>query len=94
MQETQVQSLGLEDLLEMELATHSSQYSCLDRGAWQATVHGAAKSQTLMLTCSIKGSSYKFQRWPLQTLVDWKTRVRTPGSFVFWFYFIRIRVEI
>ena len=39
MQETLVQSPGLEDPLEMEMATHS-QYSLLensmDRGAWQA----------------------------------------------------------
>ena len=40
---------GLEDPLEEGMATHSS-YSCLensmDRGAWQATVHGVLKSQT------------------------------------------------
>ena len=46
-QETQVQSLGWEDPLEEEMAT---QYSCLenpmDGGAWQATVHGVAKSWT------------------------------------------------
>ena len=40
----QVQSLGGEDHLEKEMAT---QYSCLgnpmDRGAWQATVHGGHK---------------------------------------------------
>ena len=39
MQETPVLSLGPEDPLEEEMATHS-QYSCLenpmDRGAWQA----------------------------------------------------------
>ena len=40
MQETQIQSLGQEDTLEKEMATHSGplQYSCLenpmDRGAW------------------------------------------------------------
>ena len=49
MQETWVQSLGWEDLLEKEIATHL-QCSCLenpmDRGSWQATVHGVAKSQT------------------------------------------------
>ena len=42
MRETQVQSLGREDLLEKEMATHSS--SCLenpmDGGTWKATVHG------------------------------------------------------
>ena len=44
-QETQVQSLGLEDPLEKEMATHSS--ICLgnnlDRGAWLAIAHGVAK---------------------------------------------------
>ena len=42
MQETQVQSPGQEDPLEEGMA------SCLenpmDRGAWQASVHGVAKS--------------------------------------------------
>ena len=46
-QETWVQSLGWEDPLEKEIATHSFQYSCLgnpmDRGAWRATVQGVAK---------------------------------------------------
>ena len=50
MQETQVQSLSWEDPLEEGMASHSSIYSCLenpmDRGAWRATVHGVAKSQT------------------------------------------------
>ena len=44
-----VQSLGQEDPLEKETATHSST-SCLenstDRGAWLATVHGITKSWT------------------------------------------------
>ena len=49
MQETQVQSLGQED---SPGGGHGNplQYSCLenamDRGAWQATVHGITKSQT------------------------------------------------
>ena len=46
-QEMQVQSLGQEDPLEKELATHSS-ILCLensmDRGAWQATVRGVTES--------------------------------------------------
>ena len=46
-----VQSLGSEDVLKKEMAAHSSiQYSCLenpmDRGVWQATAHGVAKSWT------------------------------------------------
>ena len=45
------QSLGQEDPLEKEMATHSSiQYARVDnpmaRGAWWATVHRVAKSQT------------------------------------------------
>ena len=48
-QETWVQSLGLEDRLAEAMATHSSSLSWripMNRGAWQATVHGVAKSQT------------------------------------------------
>ena len=56
MQETWVQSLGQEDPLEKEMATPREgngnflpgKFSCLensmDRGAWQATVHGVTKS--------------------------------------------------
>ena len=43
----QVQSLGWEDPLEKEMATHSSILAWripMDRGAWWATVHGVAKS--------------------------------------------------
>ena len=49
MQVTWVQSLGWEDPLEEGMATHSSILAWripLDRGAWQATVHRVAKSQT------------------------------------------------
>ena len=49
MQETQLQSLGQEDLLEKEMATHSSTLAWknpMDRGSWQATVHAVTKSQT------------------------------------------------
>ena len=46
MQETRVRSLGWEDPLEKEMATHSSIF-CLgnstDRGAWWATIHGITK---------------------------------------------------
>ena len=46
-QETPVPSLGREDALEEDIATHSSsgKYS-VDKGPWWATVHGVAKSQT------------------------------------------------
>ena len=48
-QETQVQSLGREDPLEKEMATHSSILAWeipMDRGAWRATGHRVAKSWT------------------------------------------------
>ena len=49
MRETWVWSLGQEDPLEEGMATHSSILAWdnpMDRGAWWATVHGFAKSQT------------------------------------------------
>ena len=51
MQKTWVGSLGWEDPLEKGMATHSSIIAWripMDRGTWQATVHGVAKSQTLL----------------------------------------------
>ena len=50
MQKTQIWSLGWEDPLEKEMATHS-QYSCLvnpkDRGALQVTIHGVTEELNL-----------------------------------------------
>ena len=49
MQKTWVRALGWEDPLEEGMATHSSILAwriSKDRGAWQATVHGVAKSRT------------------------------------------------
>ena len=49
MKETWVRSLGWEDPLEEGMATHSSILAWtipMDRGDWQATVHGVAKSRT------------------------------------------------
>ena len=49
MQETRVRSLGRENPLEEGMATHSSILAWripMDREAWRAAVHGAAKSQT------------------------------------------------
>ena len=45
MQETWVRFLGREDPLEKEMATHSSilAWNPMDRGAWQATVHGVTR---------------------------------------------------
>ena len=49
MWETWVQSLGWKETLEEGKATHFSILAWripMDRGAWWATVHGVAKSQT------------------------------------------------
>ena len=49
MQETSVPSLGWEDPLEEDLATHPSILAWripMDRGVWWATVHGVTKSRT------------------------------------------------
>ena len=49
MWETWVRSLGQEDPLEKEMATHSNILAWkdpMDGGAWQATVHWVTKSQT------------------------------------------------
>ena len=64
MQETQVQFLIQEDPLEKEMATHCSILTWripMDRGAWQATVHGVTKSlciyiQTIELPLSSPGN--------------------------------------
>ena len=48
-QEIQVRSLGQEDPLEKDMATHSSILALenpMDRGAWRATVHRVTKSRT------------------------------------------------
>ena len=53
----QVQSLGLEDPLEEGEQGNPLQYSCLenprDGGAWWATVHGVAKSETQLKLLSM-----------------------------------------
>ena len=49
MQKSQVRSLGWEDPLKKEMATHSNIPAwriIMDRGAWRATVHGVTKSWT------------------------------------------------
>ena len=50
-QQTWVRSLGREDPLEKEMATHSSILGLenpMDREAWRATVHGITQSQTTL----------------------------------------------
>ena len=53
MWETWVQSMGWKYPLEKEMETHSSILAWknpMDRGAWQATVQGVAKSNTQLST--------------------------------------------
>ena len=52
MQETPIWSLGSEDPQEEGMATHSSILAWripMDRGAWQATIHGVSKSELLSI---------------------------------------------
>ena len=74
MQEMQVRSLGLEDPLEEEMATHSRQPNLcpwdfsnlenpMDTGAWWATVHGVAKSWTRLSTHAL----YKYKMYDKMT---------------------------
>ena len=73
--ETWVPSLGWEDPLEKG-KSYPLQYSGLensmDRGAWQAVVHGVAKSQTWLVTftfifCGYLGSEF----FSLRTVDVW-----------------------
>ena len=50
MQEIQVVSLGPEDPLEKEMATHSSVLAWRIRGAWQATVRGITRIRHNLVT--------------------------------------------
>ena len=70
MKEMRFWSLGQEDPLEEEMATHSSQYSCLenfmDRGAWWATIWGHKRLRHSLATkhpfpdCSFEWSGKLF----------------------------------
>ena len=81
MVETATLTLGRQDPLENEMATYLLQYSCLessmDRGAWQATVHGVSKSQTIS-----KNTTGLFQKLPecVLELLILKPPQRSAGS--------------
>ena len=63
MQETQVQSLGWEDLLEKRMATHCIILTC--RIPWQATVHGVPKSQIRLSSGKVgTGSRWSVGEYP------------------------------
>ena len=74
MQETQVRSLGLEDPLEKEMATHSSILvwkNPMDGEAWLATVHGVAKSQTRLSDfTTLLSCNYLFSFPKIQAYID------------------------
>ena len=60
MQETWVQSLGWEDPLEKEMATHSCLENPMDREAWWATVHGVTKGRIQLCLCVLNCNSLQF----------------------------------
>ena len=70
-QKTWVQSLGWEDPLEKEMATHSSILAWknpTDRGAWWATVHGVAESDMTEYTHTFvqnKIEKLKIEGWAM-----------------------------
>ena len=70
MQETWVQSLGWEDLLEEGMAIHSSIVAWripMERGTWQAIVHGVTKesdmAERLSIAFSTVLSKFKMDDW-------------------------------
>ena len=77
-QETWVRSLGLEDPLEKGTATplkYSGLENSMDRGAWQATVHGFTKSRTRLSDFHFtegKGSPTLVQRFTSVIAALWE----------------------
>ena len=64
--QTQLWSLGWEDPLEEEMATHASILAwriLRDRGAWQATVHRAAQSLTRLKQLNTQAHSTERTCW-------------------------------
>ena len=79
MWEIWVQSLGWEDPLEEDIATHSSILAWripMDRGAWRATIHGVAKNQ-IQLSNSAQHSisSYTCNTFSLSIHHKWTFRL-------------------
>ena len=70
MWETWVQSLDWDDPLEKIMATHSSILAWripMDRGAWWATVHGVAKSQTQLSDQNTHTHTHTHTHTPLES---------------------------
>ena len=77
MQETQVQSLGREELLEQEMATHPSILAWripMGRGAWRATVQGL-QSQTQLSTRRESQLYMKISLTPWSCSAETKTHI-------------------
>ena len=70
----QVQSLGQEDSLQKEMATHSSVLGLenpRDRGAWWAAVYGVAQSRTRLKRLSSNSSSSSRINFGKLTVSTW-----------------------
>ena len=83
-QETHVQSLGWKDPLEGGNG-NPLQYSCMDnsvnRGTWQATVHGVESSQTQLSTHKVQhGDGSRF----LRSMVSFKEDLKVPNKVFTW----------
>ena len=84
--ETWVQSLGGEDPLEEEMATHSSMLAwrvLMDRGAWWATVRGVAESRTRVSTHSRREENVKTSlaaQWLRLCTANAEGMISTPGQ--------------
>ena len=81
MQDTQVWSLGRENPPEKGMPTHSSILVWrIPRGAWRATVHGVAESQT------------QLRNWAHSHILSTHTYFFLSGWFVFWQCFMCLRL--
>ena len=83
--ETQVWSLGQEDPMEKETATHSGTLAWknpMDGRAWQDTVHGVAKSQTRLssFTFTLHFHALEKEMATHSSILAW----RIPGTGAWW----------
>ena len=84
--ETWVWSLGQEDPLEEGMVTHFSILAWripMDRGAWWATVHWVAKSQTRLSSWTELNWSLGVEIWQNWVLTDLMEKVMTTHSSIF-----------